>query len=109
MLVDFTQMDTVTIPGMNGGTGQMTSAIVMQDWGKVIWCAIHPGGSIGAHEHPTSVDINYVISGTGTATCDRAVEELHPGACHICPQGSSHTIVNTGDDDLVLLAVVSER
>lgn len=109
MLIDFEGAEKVTIPGMNGGTGEMSSALHMEDWSKVIWCAIHPGGSIGEHAHPTSVDVNYVLSGTGLATCDGAEEELRPGVCHICPQGSTHGIANTGEKDLVLLTVVSER
>lgn len=27
----------------------------------------------------------------------------------LCPKGSEHSIINTGDDDLVLLTVVVER
>lgn len=109
MLLDFNQMETMTVPGMNGGTGEMTSAMHMVDWGKVIRCAIHPGGSIGEHPHPTSVDVNYVLAGEGVATCDGVEEQLVPGTCHICPQGSTHSITNTGETDLVLLTVVCEQ
>ena len=34
---------------------------------------------------------------------------LVAGVCHICPKGSEHSIINTGDDDLVLITVVVER
>ena len=70
---------------------------------------IHPGGFIGVHKHPTSDDTNFVLSGTGVATCDGAEELLQPGACHICPKGSEHSIANTGEDDLVILTVAAER
>ena len=70
---------------------------------------IHPGGSIGLHKHPTSDDINYVISGTGKAVCDGQEEILNAGTCHICKKGSEHSITNTGSEDLVLLTVVVER
>ena len=33
-------------------------------------------------------------------------EELKAGVMHICPKDSDHTIINTGDDDLVMLTIV---
>lgn len=109
MLIDFNEILEKTIPGMNNGTGEMTAKMYMGDKGKIISCSIHKGGSIGSHIHNTSDDINYVISGTGQAMCNGVKEELVAGVCHICPKGSEHSIINTGDDDLVLLTIVVER
>lgn len=109
MRIDFNEINEVTVPGMNGGTGEMSARMHMSERGKIIPCRIHPGGSIGAHRHETSDDINYVLSGTGVATCDGVEEPLSAGVCHVCPKGSEHAIVNTGDDDLCLLTVVVER
>jgi mannose-6-phosphate isomerase-like protein (cupin superfamily) len=50
--------------------------------------------------------MNYILSGTGKAVCDGAEEELSAGVMHICPKGSEHTIINTGNDDLVMLTIV---
>lgn len=109
MRIDFNEKQKMTIPGMNNGTGMMTAQMHMSEAGKIIPCSIHPGGSIGMHKHETSDDINYVISGTGIAVTDGAEESLGAGVCHICKKGSEHSIVNTGEDDLVLLTVVVER
>ena len=109
MLLDFHQMREVTMPCMNHGTGTMTAKLYGGENGKIISCAIHPGGSIGLHKHETSDDINYVLSGSGEAVCDGQEELLRPGVCHICKKGSSHSIRNTGGEDLVLLTVVVER
>ena len=109
MLIDFNDIPEMTIPGMNEGTGTMTAKLFMDAGGKIIPCAIHPGGSIGSHRHETSDDINYVLAGTGKAICDGVEEELKPGCCHVCKKGSGHSIVNTGEEDLVLLTVVVER
>lgn len=94
---------------MNGGTGEMSARMYMGEKGKIIPCRIHPGGSIGLHTHTTSDDINYILSGTGRAICDDVSEPLVAGCCHICHKGSQHSIINTGDDDLVMLTVVVER
>lgn len=109
MLLDFNMMPEATIPGMNGGTGTMTARMHMGAQGKLIRCAIHAGGSIGLHKHETSDDVNYVLSVTGKAICDGKEESLAPGTCHICKKGSEHSIVNTVEEDLVLLTVVIER
>ena len=109
MLVDFHALPEITLPGMNNGTGTMTAKMYVGAQGKIIPCSIHAGGSIGLHKHESSDDINYILSGSGMAVCDGAEEQLAPGTCHICPKGSEHSIVNTGDEDLVLLTIVVER
>lgn len=109
MRIDFNEKESVTVPGMNHGTGMMTAKMYADVLGKVISCAIHPGGSIGMHRHETSDDINYVISGKGIAVTDGTEEPLSAGVCHICKKGSAHSITNTGTEDLVLLTVVVER
>lgn len=109
MRIDFNEINEITAPGMNNGTGTMTAKMYMDEKGKIIPCRIHAGGSIGTHKHETSDDINYVLSGEGKAICDGKEELLSSGVCHICRKGSEHSIINTGNNDLVLLTIVVER
>ena len=109
MRIDFNAMEEMTIPGMNGGTGAMACRMFNDERYRIIPTAIHPGGSIGPHVQESGDDLNYVIGGTGVAVCDGAEEALAPGVMHICPQGSTHSIANTGDDDLVMLTIVVKR
>ena len=109
MLIDFNNVEERRIPGMNGGEGEMSAKLYMDGGGKIIPCRIHAGGSIGPHAHPTSDDLNFVLSGAGLAVCDGEEEILTAGTCHICRKGSAHSIRNTGEEDLVLLTVVVER
>lgn len=109
MLINFNHMSSKTMPGMNNGTGTMTMKSFYENGFRLIPCTIHPGGSIGLHVQTSSEDINYVISGRGKAICNGKEELLFPGVCHICPKGSEHSIINTGDEDLVLFTVVAER
>lgn len=108
MLVDFNDIAERKMPGMNGDAGELSAKMYMDVTRKIIPCRIHAGGSIGMHMHLTSDDINYVISGTGKALCNGEEEILQPGVCHICEKGSEHSIVNTGDEDLILLTIVVE-
>ena len=50
-----------------------------------------------------------IISGNGKAFCDGTEEALKPGVMHICPKGSVHSIVNTGEEDLVMLTIVVKK
>ena len=99
----------MTIPGMNGGTGTMMAQMYDDDSYRIIPTTIHPGGSIGSHKQESGDDLNYILSGSGKAVCDGVEEELKPGVLHICPKGSEHSIINTGDEDLVMLTVVVKK
>ncbi len=76
---------------------------------RIIPTTIHPGGKIGLHTQNSGDDLNYILSGTGKAYCDGIEETLKPGVMHICPKGSEHTIINTGENDLVMLTIVAAK
>lgn len=97
------------MPCMNNGTGTMTVKMYHDDRYRIIPTRIHTGGSIGLHHQTSGDDLNYILSGTGKAICDGVEEELYAGVLHLCPKGSSHTIINTGSDDLVMLTLVAAR
>ena len=67
MLINYNEMTERTVPGMNGGTGEMSARMFTDEQGKIIPCRIHVGGSIGLHRHEISDDINYTYS------CRRAI------------------------------------
>lgn len=109
LLINFNQIEEQTVPGMHGGTGEMSIKMHTDMHGKIVPCKIHPGGSIGLHSHGTNDEMNYIISGHGKAICDNHEETLEPGVCHVCHSGSKHSIINTGDEDLVMVTIVTER
>ena len=108
MRMDFGSMEEVTIPHMDGGEGSIIARMYNDDHSRIIYTRIPAGSSIGIHRQESGDDINYVLEGKGMAVCDGQEEPLFPGVCHICPKGSSHTIVNDGDSDLVLFSVVNK-
>lgn len=109
MKIDFNKIELMEFPGMNNGTGTMSTRMYNDDSYRIISISIHPGGSIGNHKQESGDDMNYIISGTGKAFCDGVEEELRPGVMHICPKGLEHYIVNTGQEDLVMLTIVVKR
>ena len=109
MLIDFNQIEAIRGPGMNHGSGEMSAQVFDCEQGKFVITRIHPFGSIGIHEQKLGDDINYVISGTGTAYVDGKEEALYPVCAHLCPKGSRHKIMNTGIDDLLLCTAIVDR
>ena len=109
MQIDFNKIESMTLPGMNNGAGTMSARMYNDDSYRIIPTAIHPGGSIGSHKQESGDDMNYIISGMGKAICDGIEEELRPGFLHICPKGSMHSIINVGEEDLVMLTIVVKK
>jgi len=106
MIIDFNEISEVNISNMNNGDGEIIAKMQVNEIGRFVQTIIPPGSSIGPHIQETSDDINYIIAGEGISLCDGVKEDLKSGVCHICPKGSAHSIVNTGEVDLVLFTVV---
>ena len=83
MLIDFSAIPETVIPHMRGGEKEV-------------------------HAHMFT-DAMGILSGTGKVLCDGAYEPLAPGACHYCPKGHAHSLINDSDGDLVFFAVVPEQ
>lgn len=109
MLLCFSGMEEITIPHLNGGEGEVCARMFADACNKAMVSRLPSGSSIGTHQHTDSSEWNYVLSGTGEAICDGVPEELAAGCCQYCAKGSSHSICNTGSEDLVLFTVVAEQ
>jgi mannose-6-phosphate isomerase-like protein (cupin superfamily) len=64
--------------------------------------ALKPGSGIGLHEQKED-EIYYVLSGTGTMTLDGKTVNVTPGTAVLTRTGSSHSLRQTGSEDLVIL------
>lgn len=102
-------MQELTIPHLNNGEKEVSAKMFTDSGSRIMISRLSSGASIGVHEYLMSRKINYVINGEGKAMCDGHEEESYAGMCNFCPIYSSHGIINTGADDLVLFTVVAER
>lgn len=68
-----------------------------------------PPGRSGCpfHLHTREDEVFYVLSGTGVLRYGEALYDIRAGSCVSCPAGTgvAHQIANTGDVDLVFLAI----
>jgi mannose-6-phosphate isomerase-like protein (cupin superfamily) len=64
--------------------------------------ALKPGSGIGLHEQKED-EIYYVLSGRGSMTLDGTTVEITPGTAVLTRTGSSHSLKQVGDQDLVIM------
>ncbi|MET0581366.1 MAG: cupin domain-containing protein [Pseudoxanthomonas sp.] len=96
----------VAQPGPHGGSGDTTAYPFFKDapqmWFEFRKRALRRGAGIGLHQHDHD-EIYYVVSGAGVYTIDGKEYAVGAGSAMLTRPGSTHTIRQTGDEDLVLL------
>jgi mannose-6-phosphate isomerase-like protein (cupin superfamily) len=69
---------------------------------------LKPGAGIGYHEQHED-EVYYVLSGRGVMTLDGRKTDVGPGTAILTRTGSSHGILQTGAEDLVLIITFETR
>jgi len=64
--------------------------------------AFKPGSGVGHHVQKED-EIYYVLSGRGTMTLDGNTVDITPGTAVLTRTGSSHSLKQVGDEDLVIM------
>jgi mannose-6-phosphate isomerase-like protein (cupin superfamily) len=64
--------------------------------------AFKPGSGVGLHEQKED-EIYYVLSGKGTMTLDGKTVDITPGTAVLTRTGSTHSLKQVGDEDLVIM------
>ena len=106
MLLNFDEMTPVPMEHFKGGVGTLQARPYDDGNCKVLQMTLPQGTSIGLHTHTDSCEVMYFLSGTGVCLDDGVEAAVYPGLCHYCPQGHSHSVVNTGTEPLVILGIV---
>ena len=117
MKLEFDKIPVKHLERFNGGEKELAANMFVDENNKILRGLLVPGASIGYHQHATSSEVFYIISGCGKVICNPtdsgiengATERLAAGDCHYCPKGGFHTLINDGDEDLVFFAVVPQQ
>ena len=105
-------MQTEIKEKMRGGEGSVLITHIFKQEelkGKSRLCAritLNPGCSIGLHEHVNEEEIFYIIKGKGIVNDNGIKKEVEAGDAILTGGGASHSIENTGDEPLELMAVI---
>lgn len=92
-----------------GGRNDLNLKLFCDDNAKIMLGRLEKGASIGLHTHDTSSEMIYIISGEADFIYDDTTETVEAGACHYCPKGHTHSMINNQDEELVFFAVVPEQ
>jgi len=106
MKINFDEIALQNLEHFKGGEGTMAANMYVDDTARILRGVLQPGCSIGMHKHEGSSEAVYIISGTGTMLYEGTKEELSAGNVSYCPEGHSHSLVNTGSEPLVFVGFV---
>ena len=109
MKIDFKNIEETIVPNFKGGEKKMKAQMFWDGRVRILHGILEPGASIGEHLHETNAEILFVIGGEGTIIDDGVPSPIRAGQCTYCPKGHSHSLVNTGQQDLEFYASVPEQ
>lgn len=109
MTIDFNNMEETALPNFKGGEKELCAKMFWDGTNRIMRGRLVPGASIGEHTHDTNCEILFVLSGEGTIMDDGIKTPIHSGQCTYCPKGHSHSLINTGTEDLIFYAAVPNQ
>ncbi len=65
-----------------------------------------PGSSVGYHKHEGDFEAYYILSGEGTYNDNGTECPVSAGDVTICKEGESHSLENTGSENLEFMALI---
>lgn len=109
MKIDFENMEQTELKNFRGGEKTTIARMFVDDNNKIMHGKLEPGASIGMHTHEDGSEVIYILSGEGKVLYDDGEERLWQGACHYCPKGHRHSLINDSAGDMVFFAVVPRQ
>lgn len=104
--------ESETREGMRGGNGRVTVRHYFKPEeikARTRLCAeltISPGASIGVHDHVDEDEVYIIQKGQGMMTDGGREFPVEAGDAILTGQGASHSIRNTGTEDLLVTAII---
>lgn len=111
-------LEKVITEKARGGIGEMTCMFAFQAGkgpeGSALQMlssnTLHPGSSVGFHQHIDNEELYVIISGDGTFyDNDEKPVQVGAGDMMLTLKGQSHGLTNTGKEPLNFLAVIAKN
>ena len=114
MVVKAAEMKMETRSAWRGGDGTIDCRHLAPQGNPPKWrfaavLEFDPGDSIGGHVHSGETELYYIMEGTGTVWDNGAPVEVGPGDAIFTGGGAAHSIKNTGEGVMRLLALVVQE
>lgn len=100
------------VENMCGGKGHVVIKHILGDRELNGKCRLYaevtiaPGCTLGYHEHHGESETYYILSGKGDYNDNGTIRPVEPGDVTFTPDGKGHGLDNTGDTDLVFMALI---
>lgn len=105
-------MEIRRVENMAGGKGHVLIKDILGEkelngkCGLYSEVTIEPGCSLGYHEHHGESETYYILSGKGDYNDNGTVHPVKAGDITYTPNGCGHGLENTGDENLVFMALI---
>ena len=105
------QREIVKKEHVNGGNGYILTESIINDDERGPFCRMYsqvtlkPECEIGIHEHKDESETYYILKGQGIYTDNDTEYSVEAGDALYCRNGT-HGIRNTGNEDLVFMALI---
>lgn len=105
-------MNIRRVENMAGGEGHVIIKEILNaeqlngKCGLYAQVTIEPGCSLGYHEHHGESETYYLLQGQGEYNDNGDKRAVQAGDMTFTPDGKGHGLVNTGDTDLVFMALI---
>ena len=97
---------------VNGGAGHVLMEALLNEEERGQYCrifsqvTIEPGCELGYHEHHGESETYYILQGQGEYNDNGTYRPVKPGDITFTPDNHGHGLANTGNTDLVFMALI---
>lgn len=109
MIIDFDKIAPEKQDNFRGGEKYATMRSYTDGENKMIRFTLIPGASIGLHTHEGNCEMIYILKGSGRLLENDTYTQITAGQCAYCPDGGSHSLINSSDEDLEFFAVIAKQ
>lgn len=105
-------MEIKKVENMHGGEGHVIIKRLLDEkqlngkCGLYAEVTIEPGCSLGYHEHHGESETYYILSGKGIYSDNGTLRMVEAGDVTFTPDGKGHAMTNSGDENLVFMALI---
>lgn len=105
-------MKTEKIKNMCGGKGHVIIKHLLDEdqlnkkCGLYAEVTLEPGCSLGFHEHHGESETYYILSGKGIYSDNGSLRMVQAGDVTYTPDGEGHALTNSGEENLVFMALI---
>lgn len=103
------------INGASGGKGILTKEFLINEEQMGAHCglfgqvSLEPGAVLGYHEHHGETETYYILAGSGIYMDNDERIAVEAGDVLFCADGNGHGLENTGETDLVFVALILKK